>query len=92
MYRIENFQTTFYLDRSAPALWIGIDLEKFVKELNIKDVKGYLITEKKFLSEALELSDGKIIMTDSYFIPSTVSKDENRFVLIEVNSNKGDKL
>lgn len=92
MYRIENFQTTFYLDRPAPVLWTEKDLEKFVALLVARNVNGYLITEKRFLDEALSVSDGKTLMTDNYFIPPTASKDKNRFVLIGVNSDKEKKL
>ncbi len=92
MYKIENFQTTFYLDRSAPALWNKNDLDKFVKTINQEDAKGYLITKKRFLVEALKISGGKTRMIDNYFIPHTASKGGNRFVLIEVDRGKKDKL
>jgi 4-amino-4-deoxy-L-arabinose transferase-like glycosyltransferase len=92
MYRIENFQTTFYLNRSAPVIWTKNDLESFANGVGIKDVKRYLITEKRFAVEALNISAGKTVLTDNYYIPPTDSKDGNRFVLIEVNLSKEDKL
>jgi len=92
MYKIENFQTTFYLGRSAPVIWTDNDLEKFAETIGEGSVKGYLITKKKFLSDALKISGGKKIMMDNYFISSTTSNDNNRFVLIEVDQGKEDKL
>ncbi len=80
MYRIENFQVSYYLSRTAPVIWNESDLDNIHSEY-------YVITESRFLSELVLKTDGLVVLNDTDFVPSSAGKEDERFTLVKVEKD-----
>ncbi|VAX20363.1 hypothetical protein MNBD_NITROSPINAE01-1918 [hydrothermal vent metagenome] len=87
MYAMENFQTTFYLDRTVTPLADHSLSDERIKELKLflrglnKD-NYYVFTKKKYLSEVLKTTGGEVVLADDYFIAPGKSRELERLVLV----------
>ncbi len=87
MYAMENFQTTFYLNRKVTPLGDHAlsderikELELFLRGLN-KDAY-YIFTKKKYLTEVLKTTGGEVVLADNNFIAPGKSRELERLVLV----------
>ncbi len=79
MYRIENFQVSFYMERVAPVLWTKDDLKQISKEPN--NGKRYIITEARFRDELA----GVEVLEDNDYNATSQSKRDEKFVMIAID-------
>ena len=83
MFKLENFQVSFYLGRPAPVVWSVEDLKKRLDEAFESGDRFFVITRFKDMDEVLSSIGGRTRLVDEWFVPPDEAAKGKRFVLIE---------
>lgn len=86
MYRIENFQTSFYLEKDAPVIWVKEGLAAFHGKMKRTPERYYVITDERFVDEAVAVTGGEPVLRDRWYVPPRPSKKLRGFVLLKVQT------
>ena len=83
MYKMRNYQVSYYLGRSAKVIYNVEELRASVRGEPATTKPYYIIASQKQSGEVLKVVGGAIALADTFFIPPKKSAEEKRFVLIE---------